>query len=145
MAPLSPLRTFPGVAAKRSQTLSLRPSSFAAPSIWYDAVAAPQTNSAGNDLVSWLDIDFLSDGRCGSSDVTAGALSRLRSDQLGSDLRADVDAQRAALDEAAAGRRIDGGGGDALAHFDPLADRNRRIGHGGGQQLGVGVGRALQH
>src|SRR5258707_4316454 len=125
MAPLSPLRTFPGVAAKRSHTLSLRPSSFAAPSIWYDAVAAPQTNSAGNNLVSWLDIDFLSDCGCGSSDVTARALGRLRGDQFGRDLRADADAQRAALDEAAAGRRIDGGRGDALSQLDPVANRNR--------------------
>src|SRR2546430_11079344 len=104
MAPVSPLRTLPGVAQKRSQTLSLRPSSFAAPSIWYDAVAAPQTNSAGNDLVSWLDIDVLSDCGCGSGDVTARALGGQRGNELGSDLRADIDAQRTALDEAATRR-----------------------------------------
>ena len=37
-----------------------------------------------------------------------------RLDELGSDLRADADAQRAALDEAAAGGGIDGGGGEPL-------------------------------
>jgi hypothetical protein len=49
-SPESPLRTLPGVAQNRSQTLSPRPSSCAAPSIWYDAVAAPQRKSGGTVL-----------------------------------------------------------------------------------------------
>ena len=43
MRPLSPLRIFPGVAVKRSQMLSPRPSSSVAPSTWYADTAAPHT------------------------------------------------------------------------------------------------------
>ena len=44
MLPLSPFRIFPGIALKRSQMLSPRPSSSVAPSIWYAETAAPHTN-----------------------------------------------------------------------------------------------------
>jgi len=37
----------PGVLANVSQMLGPRPSSATAPSIWYDAVALPQTKSDG--------------------------------------------------------------------------------------------------
>ena len=46
-APLSPLRTLPGVAQKRSQMLSPRPSSATAPSSWYEAEETPQRKLGG--------------------------------------------------------------------------------------------------
>ena len=46
-SPVSPFFTLPGVWAKRSQIDSPRPSSFVAPSIWYEAVAAPQRKPRG--------------------------------------------------------------------------------------------------
>src|SRR5215471_13522902 len=49
MSPVSPFLTLPGVCANRSQIDSPLPSSFHAPSIWYDAVAVPQKNPLGND------------------------------------------------------------------------------------------------
>src|ERR1700722_3970759 len=48
MSPVSPPRTLPGVWLNVSQIDGPRPSVVAAPSIWYAAVAAPQTKSAGN-------------------------------------------------------------------------------------------------
>ena len=38
---------FPGSAQKVSQTLTPLPSSWTAPSIWYDAVLVPNTKPAG--------------------------------------------------------------------------------------------------
>jgi hypothetical protein len=43
---VSPFSTAPGIVQKRSQIDSPRPSSRAAPSIWYDAVAAPKRKFA---------------------------------------------------------------------------------------------------
>src|SRR3984885_9997633 len=67
MSPVSPPRTLPGVWLNVSQTEGPRPSVVAAPSIWYAAVAAPQTKPAGNvrtalpePLVSVAVIFFLS-------------------------------------------------------------------------------------
>src|SRR5579863_6237788 len=67
MSPVSPPRTLPGVWLKVSQTDGPRPSAVAPPSIWYAAVAAPQTKPAGNvrtaspePLVSVAVIFFLS-------------------------------------------------------------------------------------
>jgi hypothetical protein len=77
--------------------------------------------------------------------VATRALGRLRCDEVGCDLGADADAQRAAGDEPAARGRIDRGRGDALAHLDPLADGDCRIGHGGEQQLRVRMERAAEH
>src|SRR5579872_1212177 len=47
-SPVSPFLILPGVCAKRSQIDSPLPSSFHAPSIWYEAVAVPQKNPLGN-------------------------------------------------------------------------------------------------
>jgi hypothetical protein len=44
---VSPFTTAPGMRANASQIESVRPSSCAAPSIWYAAVAAPNTNAGG--------------------------------------------------------------------------------------------------
>src|SRR5450756_1058524 len=48
MSPWSPPSTRPGVWLKVSQMDGPRPSSVTAPSIWYDAVAAPHRKSWGN-------------------------------------------------------------------------------------------------
>src|SRR3712207_276345 len=48
MSPVLPSAMRPGVWAKVSQMLGPRPSSATAPSIWYEAVAVPQTKSGGN-------------------------------------------------------------------------------------------------
>lgn len=48
MSPVSPFLILPGVCANRSQIDSPLPSSFHAPSIWYEAVAVPQKNPLGN-------------------------------------------------------------------------------------------------
>ena len=45
---MSPFETLPGVWLNVSQMLGLRPSSAAAPSIWYDAVAVPNVKPSGN-------------------------------------------------------------------------------------------------
>jgi hypothetical protein len=55
----------------------------------------------------------------GCSDVTACDAARLGHDELRRLVPADVDRERAAVDEATAGRRIDGGRG-ALADLDRL-------------------------
>ena len=68
-----------------------------------------------------------------------------RRDELGGQLGADVDPQRAALDEAAALRRIDRGRGKPFADGDRRAVGDRRIGHRGEQQARVRVQRVLQH
>ena len=44
---MSPSTTAPGTRQKVSQMEAVRPSSVAAPSIWYAAVAAPHRNPAG--------------------------------------------------------------------------------------------------
>ena len=44
---MSPFATAPGTRANVSQMDGERPSSEAAPSIWYDAVAAPQRKPGG--------------------------------------------------------------------------------------------------
>src|SRR5579872_4628488 len=49
MSPVSPFLILPGVCANRSQIDSPLPSSFHAPSIWYEAVAAPQKNPLGKE------------------------------------------------------------------------------------------------
>ena len=54
--PVSPLATRPGSVVKRSQMLSPRPSSFAAPSVWYAAVAAPQANRGGKTCPLSFDV-----------------------------------------------------------------------------------------
>src|SRR3954454_14556197 len=97
-APVSPLRTLPGVAQKRSQTLSPRPSSFAAPSIWYDAVAAPQMKSRGNVP---LDMGFLSNCWGWGIHMTSGGLLPPCLDEGRRDFRADVDGDRTAVHETA--------------------------------------------
>src|SRR5215469_5236569 len=48
MSPVSPRLILPGVCEKRSQIDSPLPSSFQAPSIWYDAVAVPHQKPLGN-------------------------------------------------------------------------------------------------
>ena len=48
--------TLPGARQNVSQMLGLRPSSADAPSIWYAAVAEPQTNPSGNFSV-WSSLD----------------------------------------------------------------------------------------
>src|SRR5437588_7287255 len=50
MSPVSRFLIFPGVCAKRSQIDSPLPSSFHAPSIWYEAVAVPQEKFLGNEI-----------------------------------------------------------------------------------------------
>ena len=57
-----------------------------APSIWYDAVAAPQTKSDGSVLFSWSGIEFLSAGGGRGGDMAAGALRRARRDERRRDL-----------------------------------------------------------
>jgi len=49
-SPVSPMNVRLGVCENVSQMLGPRPSTAADPSIWYAAVAAPQTNSGGNRL-----------------------------------------------------------------------------------------------
>ena len=49
-----------GRVVKRSQMLSPRPSSLAAPSVWYAAVAAPQTNRGGKARPLSLDVVCIS-------------------------------------------------------------------------------------
>src|ERR1700747_84635 len=107
MSPVSPPRTLPGVAQNRSQTLSPRPSSWAAPSIWYDAVAAPQRKSAGNASILAVDMAFLS-GR-GGGDVAARGLMGPRLHELRRRDGAGGNRERTAGDEAAAFAGIDGG------------------------------------
>src|SRR3712207_2016073 len=51
MSPVSPWRTSPGVWEKVSQMEGPRPSSFTAPSIWYEAVAVPHRNPSGNRTI----------------------------------------------------------------------------------------------
>src|SRR3712207_3714105 len=51
MSPVSPWRTLPGVWEKVSQMEGPRPSSSTAPSIWYEAVAAPHKNPSGNRTI----------------------------------------------------------------------------------------------
>ena len=48
MSPVSPPSVFPGVWLNTSQIDGLRPSSATAPSIWYEAVALPNTKPCGN-------------------------------------------------------------------------------------------------
>src|SRR3954454_22683457 len=124
--------------------LSPRPSSWTAPSIWYAAVAAPQTNSVGKRMSSFTVI-VLSAGRCGCGDVTAGALAGQRLDELGRLLRAEGDCDRATVDEAAARDRVDGRAVRAVAA--DLRERHARVrvGDGREQQARVRVQRALQH
>src|SRR5260370_6203053 len=50
MSPVSRFLIFPGVCAKRSQIDSPLPSSFHAPSIWYEAVAVPQKKVLGKAI-----------------------------------------------------------------------------------------------
>src|ERR1019366_5637024 len=111
------------------------------PSIWYEAVAAPQTKSCGKWLMTLSGMRFLSDQGGWGGDVAACALPHPRFDERWRDSRADVDRKRAAADEAAALGRIDRRGGKSFVHLDlrPLADR--RIGDGREQQLGVGMQR----
>src|SRR4028119_565526 len=47
MSPVSPCSTLPGVWEKVSQIEGPLPPSFAAPSIWYEAVAAPHKKPSG--------------------------------------------------------------------------------------------------
>ena len=49
---MSPFTTAPGTRANASQMESVRPSSWAAPSIWYAAVAAPNTKPGGKARVA---------------------------------------------------------------------------------------------
>ena len=56
----------------------------------------------------------------GGGDVAACDLARLGLDELGRLATADVDREWAAVDEPAAGRRVDGGGRRALADLDRL-------------------------
>src|SRR5438552_11793634 len=52
MSPVCPPWTAPFLAQNASQTPAPRPSSRAAPSIWYAAAAAPHTNPLGNAMVT---------------------------------------------------------------------------------------------
>src|SRR5215216_6357094 len=54
MSPVEPSEILPGVWEKVSQMLGPRPSSVTAPSIWYAAVAVPQTQSDGKPSMSLL-------------------------------------------------------------------------------------------
>src|SRR5581483_7812510 len=142
----SPFRTLPGVAQKRSQTLSPLPSSFAAPSIWKEAVATPQTKSDGSASTNGLDISFLSyvvGRRCG--DLAARGVARPRRDQPRRGAPADVDRDRAAVDEAAAGLRVDGDRPAAAMDLDPLALAGMGVGHGGEEPLRVRMERLAEH
>src|SRR6185295_17256064 len=76
-----------------------RPSASVAPSIWYAAVAAPQTNPGGN-----AGSDIGSRRR----HMTARALGSTGLDERRCALGADRDRERATFDETAAGDRIDG-------------------------------------
>ena len=76
--------------------------------------------------------------------MAAGASPAAVVDKLGRDLGAHSDCDRTALDEPAAGGGVDGGRGAV-----PCADRTcspprRRVRHGGEEQAGVRVERALQ-
>ena len=53
--PSEPSRIAPGFAQRVSQIEGPRPSSVLAPSIWKDAVAAPQTKPSGNWRVLTVD------------------------------------------------------------------------------------------
>jgi hypothetical protein len=83
--------------------------------------------------------------RAGPGDVAGGVVIGRQLVQLGRDLVALVDRQRAAPAEPAAGHRVDHP--RRLAAVGLGADRQRRarVGHGREQQLGVGVPRAGQH
>ena len=76
--------------------------------------------------------------------MAASRLGRARLDELGRDLPADVDRERAAIDEAAARRRVDGGGRGSLADLD-LLERARPVGDRRDQQARVRVQRIREH
>src|SRR4051794_23925364 len=102
MSPVSPFSTRPGVSENASQTLGPRPSSAIAPSIWYEAVAAPQTKSSGNRaaIVSFIEgVSFRGLGR--RDDRAADEVARPQLEQRRRRVETAVDSEGTAVREAA--------------------------------------------
>src|SRR5258708_34973013 len=104
MSPLSRFLIFPGVCAKWSQIDSPLPSSFHAPSIWYEAVAVPQKKFLGKGISEE------------AAACRAGALMKAGADDVGP----------AALDEMLHAEKKPAGSAATAVALAPDCSKSRR-------------------
>src|SRR5262245_14528753 len=127
MSPVSPLWTLPGVRLKVSQIDAVRPPSAAAPSIWYAAVAAPQTKPAGKPVRTGegrASTDMSPSGRSGWGSTGAECGSAL--DGALHDAADDLPAEQREHQQHRQGAQQRAGHHDRLVRDVALAERLQR-------------------